>query len=147
MAKKERFKAYVAAYLVLVRDGQVLLLRRYNTGYQDGKYSLVAGHLDGDETAGQCIVREAAEEAGIALKLEELEAVHVQHRRAPDREYIDIYLRASIWSGEIRNLEPEKCDELRWCPINGLPGNTLPEVRQALADIAQGVHYGECGWQ
>jgi 8-oxo-dGTP pyrophosphatase MutT (NUDIX family) len=146
MSKKERFKAYVAAYLVLVKEGQVLLLRRYNTGYQDGKYSLVAGHLDGDETAGQCILREAAEEAGIALKPEELEVVHVQHRRAPDREYIDIYLCASKWGGDVSNLEPEKCDELRWCPINELPDNILPEVKQALEHIASGVHYGEIGW-
>ena len=48
-AKKERFKLIPAVYLLLRRDEEVLLLRRANTGYQDGKYGLIAGHLDGDE--------------------------------------------------------------------------------------------------
>lgn len=42
---KERFKVVPAVYLVLRRGEGVLLLRRANTGYQDGKYSLIAGHL------------------------------------------------------------------------------------------------------
>ncbi|MGD8997230.1 MAG: NUDIX hydrolase, partial [Anaerolineae bacterium] len=45
----ERFKLVSAVHLFLVRDGQVLLLRRSNTGYEDGNYSVVAGHLNGDE--------------------------------------------------------------------------------------------------
>ncbi|NTW22178.1 NUDIX domain-containing protein [Candidatus Falkowbacteria bacterium] len=145
MSHKERFRAYVAAYLVLVKDGQVLLLRRYNTGYQDGNYSLVAGHLDGGETASQCIIREAAEEAGIVLESVDLEVSHVMHRISSDREYFDIYLTASKWSGEVKNMEPEKCDELAWYPLDNLPKNVLPEVKQALDDIRMGVHYSEIG--
>jgi len=63
----ERFKLTTAVYLVLRNESKVLLLRRANTGYQDGKYSLVAGHLDGDELGTVAIVREAKEEAGIDL--------------------------------------------------------------------------------
>jgi len=146
MSKKERFKPYAAAYLVLVKDGQILLLRRFNTGYQDGKYSLIAGHLDGGETTEQCIAREAGEEAGVAINPKDLEVVHVMHRLAPDREYFDIYLRAEKWNGDVTNMEPNKCDELKWCDINNLPDNILPEVKLALESINTGVHYSEYGW-
>lgn len=146
MPNKEKFRAYVAAYLVLHKGGQVLLLRRFNTGYQDGKYSVVAGHLEGRETAEQCIIREAKEEAGITLALEDVNVVHVMHRLSTDREYFDIYLRADRWTGEISNMEPGKCDALTWFSIGDLPDNILPEVKLALTNIDSGKFYGEIGW-
>lgn len=142
----ERFKPYAAAYLVLVKDGHVLLLRRFNTGYQDGQYSLVSGHLDGGETTKQCIIREAREEAGIEVHLEDLEVVHFMHRYRPDREYLDIYLRTEKWTGEITNMESDKCDELTWYDLGKLPDNVLPEVQFALENIHKNVHYSEFGW-
>ncbi len=146
MSEKERFKPYVAAYLALIKDGQVLLLRRFNTGYQDGNYSLVAGHLDGGETTKQCIIREAGEEAGIVVSPENLEVVHTMHRLAPDREYFDFYLRAEKWTGDITNMEPDKCDELKWYRMDDLPDNVLPAVKLALENINNNVHYSEFGW-
>lgn len=146
MTNKERFTPYAAAYLVLVKNAQILLLRRFNTGYQDGYYSLVAGHLDGGETTKQCIIREASEEAGITIIPEDLEVVHVMHRLSLDREYFDIYLRATKWTGDITNMEQDKCDDLRWCDMDDLPDNTLPAVKLALENISKNVHYSESGW-
>lgn len=61
----ERHSNIPAAYLTLFRDNKVLLLRRCNTGYEDGNYSMVAGHVDQGETFTQAIIRESNEEAGI----------------------------------------------------------------------------------
>lgn len=38
----ERFKLVVAVHLILIQNNQILLLRRYNTGYEDRNYSVVA---------------------------------------------------------------------------------------------------------
>lgn len=146
MPNQERFRAYVAAYLILIKNKEILLSKRFNTGYQDGNYSLVCGHLDGGETTKQCIIREAFEEAGIILDSNDLEVVHVMHRFDPQREYFDIYLRAVKYSGEIKIMEPDKCDEIKWCKINELPQNMIPEVKFALEKISAGTHYGEFGW-
>ena len=46
--RKIRFQMPVAVHLLLVKDNKVLLLRRFNTGYEYGNYSVVAGHVDDD---------------------------------------------------------------------------------------------------
>ena len=56
--KKEKFTVRAAVYLVLVMDGKVLLSRRYKTGWMDGMYSLIAGHLDGNEPIGKVMIRD-----------------------------------------------------------------------------------------
>ena len=149
---RERFKITPASYLVLEKDGKVLLLRRFNTGYEDGKYSLVAGHLDGQETFRQAMAREAREEAGIILNPNDLQTVHVMHRITDFsdvdlRERVDVFIKAEKWDGKIRNMEPRKCDDLSWFPLNALPENTIPYIRQALECIARGVTYSEFGWK
>lgn len=61
MGRINRFKLIPAVYLLLRSKGKILLLRRSNTGYQDGMYSLIAGHLDGDELGTEGLIREAKE--------------------------------------------------------------------------------------
>ena len=142
----ERFRPYAAVYLVLEKDGKILMAKRKNTGYQDGNYSLVSGHLDGGESATEALIREVQEEAGIRLKENDLKVVYVLHRLG-DREYIDIYMKTDHWEGEIKNMEPEKCEELKWFPKDNLPENTVPEVRVVLEDIEKGLFYGEQGFK
>ena len=73
------FLTPIAVHLLLVREERVLLLRRYNTGYEDGNYSVVAGHVEGGEELVTAMIREAREEAGIELLPSDLEVVGVHH--------------------------------------------------------------------
>lgn len=144
--RQERFKLIPAVYLILRRGDEILLLRRANTGYQDGKYSLIAGHLDGDELSTQAIVREAKEEAGITVDPKDLEFVHVCHRLSRNQvgqERIDLFYQTSKWEGEIANTEPHKCDDLSWFGAEDLPSDILPLIKRVLGDVSKGVGYSE----
>ena len=142
--ENNRFKPFCAVYLLLRKNGQILFHQRKNSGYQDGKYSLVAGHMEGGETAKQTIIREAKEEINIKLDSDKIKEVHVMHRIINGgREYIDIYIIADEWIGEIINLETKKCSELRWLPENNLPDNGLPEIKLALDNIRDNIFYSE----
>ena len=55
----------VAVHIFLLRENHVRLLRRAHTGYEDGNYSVVAGHLDGGESVTQAAIREAHEEVAL----------------------------------------------------------------------------------
>jgi 8-oxo-dGTP pyrophosphatase MutT (NUDIX family) len=148
-ARPDRFRLVAAVHLLLIREGRILLLRRANTGYEDGNYSVIAGHLDGDETVYAAIQREACEEAAITIERDDLSMVGVLQRRAAmagDDERIDFFLAASDWSGVIQNAEPQKCDELAWFPLAGLPTNIIPYVRQALDNYRTGIWFAISGW-
>lgn len=141
--KKEKFKMYVAVNLILIRDGKTLLLRRFQTGWHDGEYSVVAGHVDGQEEIADAAVREAKEEAGVVLRQEDVRVVHVQHRINPTYEYTDFTVTADRWDGEPQNLEPGKCDDLSWHPLDQLPENTIPYIRLVFENIRKGIPFSE----
>jgi 8-oxo-dGTP diphosphatase len=141
----QRFRLIPEVHLLLIERDRILLLRRFNTGYQDGNYSVVAGHMDGAETARQALCREAAEEAGIELAIDDLTFAHVTHRCDRD-ERIGLFFVAERWRGEPVNKEPDKCDQLAWFPLDGLPSNMVPYVRQSIALWRAGVGYSEYGW-
>lgn len=143
---KTRFKLILSVYLILVKDGKVLLLRRANTGYEDGKYGLPSGHADGGESGRSAIVREAEEEAGVNIEPADLSFAHCMHRIQND-ERVDFFYTAEKWQGGPRNMEPEKCDDLSWFPLDSLPDNIIPYIRQALECYQQGIAYSEFGWE
>jgi 8-oxo-dGTP diphosphatase len=139
-----------ASYLVLIKENKVLLSRRFNTGYEDGKYSMIAGHLEKGETFTKAIIREAKEEAGLIIKPEDLEIVHIMHRdngRAENNEYIDTFILAKKWKGTIEIKEKNKCDDLSWFDLDNLPENILPHVRLALYNMKNKIFYSEYGWK
>lgn len=142
---KERFKIVPSVYLMLVRNGQILLSRRYNTGFCDGQYSLPAGHLDGNETFIQALIREVKEEIGINLDPSALKLVHTMSRKSAE-ERVDFFFITDRYDGEPKIMEPHKYDDLRWFKLDELPKNTIPYIRQAIESVQNNIFYSEYGW-
>ena len=140
------FRPFCSVQLIALREGLVLLSMRANTGFEDGNYGLVSGHIEGDEATRAAMVREAREEAGIQIDPAHLRLVHTMHRRSPDREYIDLFFEASSWLGEPDNREPGKCDELAWFQPDDLPANTIEYVREAIVRSRAGASFSEFGF-
>lgn len=132
----------VTVHLFFFRGDQLLLLRRFNTGFRDGEYSVPAGHLDGGETVMQAAIREAKEETGVNLEETDLTFSTVMHR-IEDDERVDFFVLPHKWQGEPFNAEPDKCDDLRWVDVHQLPANTVPYVRQALGNHRAGIPFDE----
>lgn len=138
-----------ASYLVLKRDNKFLLSKRINTGYKDGMYSLVAGHVEDGETFTDGLIREAKEEAGLKILANSAKMVHLMHRRSQhdDSQRVDVFFLIENFDGEPKNLEPEKCEKLEWFSIADLPENTIPYIRRALENITKNILYSEHGWK
>lgn len=131
----------------MVKDGRILLMRRFQTGYCDGQYGLPSGHLEPDETLAKAVCREAAEEVGIEADEEGLDLVGMMHRKSEDGGRLDVAFAAGSWRGEPVNQEPQKCDHLDWFPLTALPENMVPEVRVLIQNYQNGTIYAEYGWE
>ena len=135
MTERRLFRA--AVYAILKKEGKILLLRRYNTGWSDGLYTLPSGHVD-DESASDAVLREAFEEAGVRIKPENSRFVHVAQHES-DIPYMDFYFEIDSWEGEPHSMEPDRCDDMRWVEISKLDDYPIIEnVRDALRLIDNG---------
>jgi len=135
-----------ALLFLLNTQQEVLLLRRINTPFCNGFYSLPGGAITLGETARQAAMREGTNSLGIILSIDDLECVHVMHRKCNDPEFFACIFRPRSWQGVLNNLEPERHDDLRWFNLDKLPDNMVPAHRHALEQIKHGIFYSEHGW-
>ena len=143
----DRFKVITSSYVLLVlpKENKILLSKRFQTGYQDGNYSLPAGHIEDNETLRQALVREAKEEIGIDVKIPDVNLVHVMHRKEKDIR-VDFFFTVSSYQGVPKNCEPERCSKIIWSEMDQLPTNTIPYIKQAISCFQKGIFYSEIGW-
>ncbi|HEX2859547.1 MAG TPA: NUDIX domain-containing protein [Alphaproteobacteria bacterium] len=133
---------HTSIYTVLEQGDQIFLMRRANTGYLNGYYSLPAGHLEEGETLVDTAVREAHEEAGITINPANITFAHTLFYQG-ERTYTQFYFSCKTWQGQPHNAEPAKCDDAQWFDKNNLPEKTVPEVKQALHHIARGEKFSQ----
>ncbi|WP_221289275.1 NUDIX hydrolase [Stygiolobus caldivivus] len=144
---KTRYPQILSVHLFLLGDNKILLQLRKNTGYRDGCWSVIAGHVEAKESATEAMIREAREEAGIELSREDLSLVHVMHR-FENQERVDFFFKANKWRGKLTIREPDKAERLEWFGLSELPKNIVPYVKQAIElGLKKGVIYSEYGWE
>lgn len=138
-----------AAYLLLLRDdaagdrAEVLLHLRRSTGYRDGHWALVAGHVEHGESVAEAAVREAAEEAGVSVAPAALEPLCTMHRTlrggGPIEQRADFFFATRTWTGEPRIMEPAKAAGMRFFALSALPAPLVPHERRVLTHVAAGT--------
>lgn len=137
-----RFQVVPAAYVILLRGGDVLLQLRQNTGYRDGHWAAAAaGHVEDGESVFAAAVREAEEEIGVVpTDLTPLTTMHRTHANGqPIDERVDFFFTCRAWTGEPRLLETAKAADLRWCPLDDLPDPVVPHERFVLDHLRAGT--------
>jgi len=138
----DRTLLVAAAYVVLRRDDAVLLHLRQGTGYRDGYWATLAGHVEPGESVHEAAVREAAEEAGVTVAVDDLgplTALHRFERTGPAVEQrVDVFFEVRRWTGDPSILEETKAADMRWFPLDDLPAPVVPHERLVLDALAAG---------
>ena len=147
--KYDTARPYLAACVILRRDGKIAFVLRSHTSWMNGHYGLPGGKVEKGESGMQAALREAKEETGVIIKPADLRPALVCHRKTSDDSdaWIDIVFEADTWQGEAFNAEPNRHSELAWFAPDALPSNIVPVTAFVIAEIAAGRHYAEGGWE
>lgn len=139
--EKEKFLSSV--YLIIRNEEkQVLLQRRQGTKLWPGFLALPAGHVDEGENAYDAVIREAKEELGIEISMNNIIDTFVVNRRNKSLlPYYDVYFEIDNYTGELKINEPEKCSELVWSDINNLPEDMIDFEIEAIKNNQKGVKF------
>ena len=143
---RERYNLSIAVFVLLLRENEICMLRRSNTGWMDGCYSLPAGGLESGETLSEAAARELKEETGVQASPSALTLAHTMHVWTENRSWIGHFFICREWSGVPFLAEPDKHSEVSWKNTETLPAETIPYVRQAIVAIKEARTYAELGW-
>jgi ADP-ribose pyrophosphatase YjhB (NUDIX family) len=130
-------KITLVARLLLEHNGKILFLAQ--TTQNGGKYSLVGGKIESEETATEALARESLEECGLVVHPLDMKLVHVLHRNKSNETMIVLYFKPRAWSGDLAVRETKKFKRVNWFPSNDLPKN----ISRITKNVLQRYHKGE----
>lgn len=122
----------VSVNLVLLEEKKVCLMRRYNTGWNDGMYALMGGHVEDAESPLKAVVREAREELGIVVSEDDLTHLFTM---SVNPDHIYLYFGCQKYKGKITNMEAGQCDDINFFDVYNLPENIIGADKSALEHI------------
>lgn len=98
------------AVAIIVRDGQVLMVRR-RVSEGSLSWQFPAGAVEAGETSEQAAVREAAEETGVTVEV----LKHLGERVHPATGRTMVYVACAVVSGTARVADDDELDAVEWC--------------------------------
>jgi len=120
-------------------DGRVLMVREIS----DGKWTLPGGWADVNQSAGECVVREIAEESGFKARASKIAAVYDYQRSGHPPHHIDsiykMFFICEIIGGEAR--ASDETSEVAFFARNELPPLSLG--RTTAVQIDRMFHHRE----
>jgi len=116
----EKPNVRVGIGVFVFKDGKFLIQKRKGS-HGEGSWSLPGGHLEFGESFEETARREVMEEAGIEVKNVRFGAVTNDHFVDENKHYVTIWMLSEWASGQVKNMEPEKCTAQTWNTFDDLP--------------------------
>jgi 8-oxo-dGTP diphosphatase len=143
--EKKRFTIRCAVYVFLIKNNKIFLIKRHNTGWQDGNFGTASGHLEENETVLQAVIRETKEEAGVDVDKKDLKFILAMHRRS-NADYVDLFFTSYKWKGIPTDAEKNKSSDCKWFSLDNLPENTVDNVKIAIDNYRNNIMFSEIGF-
>ena len=131
----------IKSRLILKKEDKILLLAQ--TTKNGGKFSLPGGTVEGGEFALETLIRECEEEIGIHIAPEDLELVHVLHKKKGGENRVTFYFKTQIYKGQIRVRETKKFRGVTWGDLYAMPAKTSSTVKHVVKQLILGEKYSQ----
>jgi len=110
----------VGVGVFVFKDGKFLMQKRQGS-HGEGSWSLPGGHLEFGESFEETAKREVKEESNLNIKNVRFGAVTNDHFVDKHKHYVTIWMLSDWESGEVENMEPQKCTAQTWNTFDDLP--------------------------
>ena len=105
---------------LVIQENKILLVRRTKKLLEGGKWGLVGGFVDRNETLKQAVKREVFEETGWEIK----DIVFLRVKDRPDRPHEDRQNISFVFTAKATEKTGEgdwESDNVQWFALNSLP--------------------------
>jgi len=135
----EKGKDYIGVgcgAFILNEKGQLLLMKRTEKARNNPFYwSIPGGGVDFFETQKECLIRELKEELNIDIEVGELLCVCDHIMEDEKQHWVAPQYLCKIIGGEIKNMEPHKCSEIKWFNLDDMPEKITDNTREGVEKI------------
>ena len=140
----------IAVDIAIFNDKREVLLGKRLVQAGFGSWGFVGGHLKTGEKIMDGAKREIYEELGKSVQIEltnEILAIRENSLEPRFIHHITIIIKGEYAEGEIKNNEPEKCEEWKWFDLRRLPPNLFSGIRETLENFKQKKEIIISDWQ
>lgn len=141
MSDAQKFTRIGLGVIIINSEGKVLIGKRKNS--HAPYYSIPGGHLELGENFENGAIREIKEETDLDICDPQVIAItnNLETYKKEGVHYISIILLANKYSGELKNLEPQKCEEWLWVDPNELPVPHFDASKMAISCFLNNKFY------
>jgi len=131
MLNKEKIRPKVGLGVFIFDDDRKVLLMKRRGSSGAGTWCPPGGHLEMEESFLECAKKEVKEE--VNLEIEDINILGITNDISSSNiHYVTIQTKAIKWKGEPKNMEPEKCSEIGWFSLNGMPSPLFLPLENAI---------------
>lgn len=112
--------AKVGVSVIIIKDNKFLIGKRKGS-HGKGTWGFPGGHLEFMESIEECAKREVLEETGLQIKILKRGPYTNDIFKEANKHYATLFVVAEIVSGELKIMEPNKCEEWKWFSWDEFP--------------------------
>lgn len=121
----------VGVAAIIKKEGKILMGKRIGA-HGEGDWAFPGGHLEVGEAFEGCVKREVLEETSLRVKNIRFGAVTNDIFQKENKHYITIFMICDYDSGDVKLMEPDRCEKWEWFEWEKLPDPKFVPVQNLL---------------